>query len=157
MIKDETRDFKLDINKIKWDVKQKNFIDIYPTLSYYRNEVAVSGRIDDIRFSGKVVFSKLTGKLKRIEITIPEIVKSATTGSEVEDYINIYNVLMEKYGKPNVIKGINLLSSDEIKKAIIDKKNYPQIIWLRGNSRIVHTFRDYWGIIPYTYIVKNND
>jgi len=75
------------------------------------------------------------------------------TGKEIEDYLNVYDLLEANFGKPNVHQGILI---DELRKITdvykISFKQLPKVMWNIDSTTVVHHFRDYWGIIPDTYL-----
>lgn len=84
--------------------------------------------------------------------------KPSGVGTEAIDYKKTFNTLKEVLGEPQEYININTIQLEKLKDVYTELKydNLPRIIWNIEEKRIVHRFKDYWGMVPDTYVEKVN-
>jgi len=142
----------VDILNLNWNWTKRDYLKNFPQSKICEGKICIDVALRGIVCKAILVFSRFRNKLDKAELIIPDdITQRAKPGSEIPDYLETFDILKTMLGDPkesggsiDMIRDVSELSLDKLPKAT----------WRVKDIEIVHTFKDYWGIIPYTYIAQ---
>lgn len=139
-------------NNLNWNIKPHDVLKTYQRGELHDGSVYIKMQIFDIESQVIFSFSKFRKQLLKIELIIPfDLFLKSKPGSQVINFFSIFDKIEQNFGKP--IEAVNLPRRDEG----IDTININKLtmaIWQLQGGKLIHTFKDHWGITPHTYISK---
>lgn len=143
----------MDIIDLNWNISKENLKnqlkDGICGVGYIFGQCLLWGK----ECSATFLYEDSFEKIKRVEISF---YKMSGLETEAFYYKNILEILKELLGEPQHYVNTDPFSLEQLtdvyKQLQYDK--LPKIIWYIDGNQIVHRFKDYWGMIPDTYIEK---
>lgn len=144
-----------DIRDINWHCNKAQLETELRVTKFYNDMVFGDCLFWGRECSATFQYSDKLDKIIRVEVTVPrDLYKLTKSDTEAIEYKKTFNFLKEMFGEPDQYINIDpqkLKKLEDVYKEL-SYEHLPRIIWKVDGKLIVHRFKNYWGMIPNTYV-----